>query len=326
MIHNFDELIAAAKKVSNERPCPIRVAIAAGNNRAALEAIQQAKDMKIADGVLIGDRNLIFQTLDELNIARDEFEIIEAQSEQEICQRTVQTIHDGAAEIILKGKAKSASLLKAVFDAEHGLRTGRLISDAFLFEWLARPMTNKLMIITDGGFNLAPDLNQKIQILENAVQVMHALGNPNPNVAVLSAIETVNPSLQSSVDAAIIAKMNERGQIKGCTVDGPLALDNAISLESAQQKGIQSPVAGKADILLFPTIESANITAKGTTYFAGLRLAHATMGARAPVLIPSRSDSADAKLLTIALNVLISHFASSEAANKILNSKPPSEH
>ena len=305
MINNFDQLIQQAKIISKQHDRPIRVAIAAGNDRAALEAIQDAKKMKLADGLLIGNRDSIFQTLDEVGIGRNEFEIIQANESQEICQRTVQAIHDGTAEIILKGQVKSATLLKAVFDAEHGLRSGRLISDAFVFEWLDRPLPNKLMIITDGGFNLAPDLHQKIQILENAVQVMHALGNPNPNVAVLSAVETVNPSLQSTTDAAILAKMNERGQINGCIVDGPLALDNAISLESAQQKGIQSPVAGKADILLFPNIESANITAKGTTYFTKLRLAHATLGAKAPVLIPSRSDTADAKLLTIALNVLI---------------------
>jgi phosphate butyryltransferase len=305
MIQNFDQLLEEAKRISRNQERPIRIAIAAGNDKAALEAIQDAKKMKLADGLLVGKKDLILQTLDEIGIDHNEFEIIEANEEAEICHRTVLAIHNGEAEIILKGKVKTATLLKAVMDAEHGLRTGRLISDAFVFEWLNRPESNKLMIITDGGFNLGPDLNQKIQILENAVQVAHALGNPNPKVAVLSAVETVNPSLQSTVDAAILAKMNERGQIKGCVVDGPLALDNAISLESAQQKGIQSPVAGKANILLFPNIESANLAAKATTYFANLRLAHATMGAKAPVLIPSRSDTADAKLLTLALNVII---------------------
>ena len=177
--------------------------------------------------------------------------------------------------------------------------------DTFVFEFPERSGENKLLMITDGGFNLAPNLQEKIQILENAIQVAHALGNKLPKVAVLSAAETVNPNLQSTVDAAIISKMNQRGQIKGCIVDGPLALDNAISEEAARIKGIDSPVAGKADILLFPNIESANMTAKGTTYFAHLRLAHATMGAKAPILIPSRNDTADSKLLTLALNVII---------------------
>lgn len=305
MINNFDELIAEAKRISQARKRPIRVAIAAGNDDAALEAVHQAKKMDFADGLLVGEKDLILKKLDELNIEQKEFKIIEACGDAEICRRTVQTIHDGEAEIILKGKVKTATLLKTVLNAEHGLRTGNLISDAFVFEWQGRAGENKIMIITDGGFNLAPDLMQKVQLIENAVQVAHALGNKLPKVAVLSAVETINPSLQSTIDAAILAKMNERGQIKGCLVDGPLALDNAISLEAAKLKGIDSPVAGQADILLFPNIESANIAAKGTTYFAGLRLAHATMGAKAPVLIPSRSDTADAKLLTLALNVVL---------------------
>ncbi|NOZ60508.1 MAG: bifunctional enoyl-CoA hydratase/phosphate acetyltransferase [Calditrichaeota bacterium] len=306
MIRNFDELITEAQRISRERHRPIRVAVAAGNDSAALEAVHEAKKMEMVDGVLVGEKELIWQALEELNLPRDEFEIIEAKGDAEICRRTIQTIHDGEAEIILKGKVKTATLLKAVLNAEYGLRTGNLISDAFVFEWLDRPSENKIMIITDGGFTLAPDLNQKVQLIENAVKVMHALGNKNPKVAVLSAVETVNPSLQSTVDAAILAKMNQRGQIKGCVVDGPLALDNAISPEAAKIKGIDSPVAGQADILLFPNIESANTTAKGTTYFANLRLAHATMGAKAPVLIPSRSDTADAKMLTLALNVVLS--------------------
>ncbi len=306
MIRNFDELITEAQRISQERHRPIRVAVAAGNDAAALEALHEAKKMKMVDGLLVGEKEEIEKTLDELNISENEFEIIEAKGEAEICRRTIQTIHDNEAEIILKGKVKTATLLKAVLNAEYGLRTGNLISDAFVFEWPDRPSENKLMIITDGGFTPAPDLNQKVQLIENAVKVMHALGNKNPKVAVLSAVETVNPSLQSTVDAAILAKMNQRGQIKGCVVDGPLALDNAISPEAAKIKGIESPVAGQADILLFPNIESANTTAKGTIYFANLRLAHATMGAKAPVLIPSRSDTADAKMLTLALNVVLS--------------------
>lgn len=306
MICNFDQLIDEARKISKSQNRPIRVVVAAGNDSAALEALAEAKKLEIADGLLVGNREQIEKSLEALEIHPQEFGIVEAHEEKEICRRTVQQIHDGNAEIILKGKVKTATLLKAILDAEHGLRTGRLISDAFVFEWPQREDENKLLIITDGGFNLAPNLEQKIQILENAVQVAHALGNANPKVAVLSAVETVNLNLQSTVDAAILSKMNERGQIAGCVVDGPLALDNAISVKSAKQKRIQSQVAGKADILLFPNIESANIAAKGTTYFSNLRLAHATMGAKAPVLIPSRSDTADAKLLTLALNVIMS--------------------
>lgn len=306
MIHNFSELLEKARDVSAQRERPVRVVVAAANDNAALSALLKANEMDIADGLLIGNKQLITETLQNAGVKDlNCFEIIEADDEKSICQRAIAAIHAGEAEIVLKGKVKSASLLKAAFDSQKGLRTGKIISDTFLFEYPDRPGENKLMMITDGGFNLTPDLNEKIQILENAVQVAHALGNDNPKVAILSAAETVNPKLQSTVDAAIISKMNQRGQIKGCIVDGPLALDNAVSEEAARIKGIDSPVAGKADILLFPNIESANITAKATTYFSHFRLAHATMGAKAPILIPSRNDTADAKLLTLALNVVI---------------------
>ena len=163
---------------------------------------------------------------------------------------------------------------------------------------------NQLVMITDGGVTPAPTLEQKIEILQNAVRVAHKLGNKNPKVAILSAVETVTPAMPSTTDAALIAKMNERGQIGGCVVDGPLALDNAVSPQAAKTKGLASGVAGNADILVCPNIESANLLAKSTTYFAGFRLAHLIMGATAPVLIPSRADTPDAKLLSIALGVL----------------------
>ncbi len=306
MINNFNQLLEEAKNVSSKRQRPVRVVVAAGDDEAALSAIIQAKNMGIADGLLIGDKNLIYQKLKEMGESDlNKFEIIQGQEESFICQRAIEVIHKGEAEIILKGKVKSATLLKKAFDPKNGLRTGKLISDTFVFEFPDREGDNKLVMISDGGFNLAPDLKDKIQILENAVQVAHALGNANPKVAILSAAETVNPNMQSTIDAAIISKMNNRGQIRGCTVDGPLALDNALSEDAARIKGIDSPVAGKADILIFPNIESANIAAKATTYIAKLRLAHATMGAKAPILIPSRNDTADAKLLTLALNVIV---------------------
>ena len=309
MINNFDQLIHEAKKIAHCKKQAFRVAVAAGDDKAAIEAIREAKEMGLADAVLVGEKKLILETLDALDIQPDEFEIIHAEGESEICRQTIQIIKSGQADLILKGKIKSATLLKAILNKECGLRTGKLISDAYLFEWPNRPSENKLMIITDGGFNLTPDLEQKIQIIENAVHVAHALGNENPKVAVLSAVETVNPALPATIDAAVLTKMNERGQITGCLIDGPLALDNAVSEEAAKIKNLHSPVAGKADILLFPGIESANLTAKATLYFSNFRLAHATMGAQVPVLIPSRAESADAKLCTLALNVILAEHS-----------------
>jgi len=167
-------------------------------------------------------------------------------------------------------------------------------------------METKFIMITDGGMTLAPDLKNKVELIKNAVEVAHALGNPNPKVAVLSATEFVLPNLQSTLDAAALSKMNERGQITGCVVDGPFALDNAISNDAAAEKRIKSEVAGRAEILVAANIESANSLAKSTTYFAGLRLAHVIVGAAVPILIPSRADKSDAKLLSIALGMIMS--------------------
>ena len=306
MICTFDQLLAKAREIGNRPGGKIRLVIAGGHEEAALSALMDAHSLGIADGLLVGDKERIHQQLKDMNETdMNKFQIIDVKDERDICRRAVDAIHQDEAQIVLKGKVKTATLMKAALDAEHGLRTGRLISDIFIFEFPGRNDENKLILLTDGGFNLAPNLNDKIQLIENAVVVAHMLGNENPKVAVLSAVETVNPNMQSAVDAAILSKMNQRGQIRGCVVDGPLALDNAVSEKAARIKGIDSPVAGHADILLCPNIEAANMMAKATIYFAGLRLAHATMGAAAPILIPSRSDNKDSKLLTIALNVII---------------------
>jgi phosphate butyryltransferase len=205
----------------------------------------------------------------------------------------------------MKGSIDTSTMMRAVLQESAGLRTGRLLSDIFIFEFPPRS-ENKLIMITDGGVTVSQDLKAKVDLIRNAVFVAHALGNRDPKVAVLSATEFVQPALASTIDAAALSKMNERGQIKGCVVDGPLALDNAISPEAAAEKGIRSDVAGHADILLAPSIESANALAKSTTYFAGYRLAHVIVGSKIPILIPSRADTSDARLLSIAIGMLMS--------------------
>jgi len=304
MIKNFDELLQEAQKKSRRREAPMKVVVAAGQDPAALSALWDAKKLGIAEGILVGDKSPIIEALKRLDLPADAFEMVDETDERAIGQKSMLMIREGQAEIVMKGKIKTATLFKAVLDPETGLRTGRLISDVFIFEFPNRS-ENQLIMITDGGVNLVQDLRQKMCIVENAVIVAHALGNMLPKIAVLSSTETVNPDLPSTIDAAILSKMNQRNQISGCLVDGPLALDNAISEDAARQKGIQSEVAGKADILLCPGIESANMLAKSTTYFANLPLAHVCIGAKAPILIPSRSDSAQAKLLSIALSVVV---------------------
>ncbi|MFQ5605770.1 MAG: bifunctional enoyl-CoA hydratase/phosphate acetyltransferase [bacterium] len=288
----------------NHRPKIVSLAVA--QDEAALSALNKAQKQGLVKARLFGDRQKIQAICEKLHIDIDDFLEVSHQSQDGTAlHAAVKAVRQGEADILLKGKTHTAKFLRAVLDAESGLRTGRLLSDAFIFEDPHRH-GNRLLMITDGRVNPSPHLDQKVEILQNAVEVAHRLGNANPKVAVLSAIETVQPQLTSAVDAALLAKMNQRKQITGCIMDGPLALDNAISVYAAKIKNIDSPVAGQADILLCPCIESANLLAKCTTYFAGFRLAHVIMGAAAPVLIPSRADSVDSKLLSIALGVVVS--------------------
>jgi phosphate butyryltransferase len=301
MIKTLDDILELSKNDGKR----VRVAVAAAQDEAALTAMIDAIGFGIARGILFGDAVQIEQSLQQHHFAAFKYiEIHGCEDDIEAAEKSVASIRSGKADLLLKGKLKTATLLKAVLHEEKGLRSGRLLSDVFLFENPLRAV-NKLMMITDGGVTLKPDLKQKIEIIENAVTVAHALGNPNPHVALLSAVETVNKKIPSTLDAAIITTMNKRGQIAGCTIDGPFALDNALSDEAAKIKGIDSPVAGKADILVCPEIESANLLAKATTYFGNFRLAHVIIGSTAPVMIPSRADTADAKLLSIALGKLI---------------------
>ncbi|HNW59462.1 MAG TPA: bifunctional enoyl-CoA hydratase/phosphate acetyltransferase [bacterium] len=300
MIQSFDELLDHARQGSK-----VTVAVAAAADEAALSAVASAHALGMADALLFGEEDKIRRLYREMTGAAEmPFVVHDVPEEVNAARAAVAAVRSGEAQILLKGKIKTAALLKSVLDSESGLRSNHLLSDCFIFEDPAL-QGNKLVMITDGGVTLKPDLKQKIEIIENAVAVAHALGHANPRVAVLSAVETVNPALPATLDAAALTKMNQRGQIKGCIIDGPLALDNAISREAAEIKGIQSPVAGRAEILLCPDIESANMLAKSTTYFARLRLGHVIMGTTAPVLIPSRADSADSKLLSIAIGKLV---------------------
>ena len=303
MITNFEQLLSHAQSLGTKK-----VVVANAQDEAALSAFWEARKIGLVEGILFGDQGRIIQLLHELGLNGEKiesFEIRDFPSETEAVSEAVKSVAGGEADILLKGKTKTSTLLKAVLDPQEGLRTGKLLSDVFLFEDPNRN-GNQLVMISDGGVTVAPDLNQKIEIIQNTVELAHLLGNPIPKVAVLSAVETVTLAIPSTIEAAAIAKMNQRGQIKGCIIDGPLALDNAISPEAARIKRLDSPVAGIADILIPPDIESANMLAKSTTYWARFRLGHVIMGAKAPILIPSRADNTDAKLLSIVLGIIVS--------------------
>ena len=295
----FAEVVAIAKKKG-----PLPVVCAEAHDPAALSALMQAEEEGIATPILVGDPGKIRPAIEELGKKFRSASIVDSPDEKTSVERAVELIRGGEAKILLKGKVQTGTLMKGVLDREKGLRKGSLLSDAFLFESSVDD-NRKLVCITDGGINIAPDLNAKKQILLNAVEVYHKLGFERPKVSCLSMVENVVEGHSPSEEGFKLQEMAKSGEIAGCAVEGPLSLDLSISRKAAKKKGVASEVAGEADILLCPEIVSANLLAKSTTYFANLPLGHIVMGATHPVLIPSRSDTPQAKLNSIALAVAL---------------------
>ncbi|MCL7975975.1 MAG: phosphate acyltransferase [marine benthic group bacterium] len=281
-----------------------RVAVAWATGGATLEASALARETGFADPVLVGPEPEIRSSLQQLGFDSAEFEIHASPDPASAAATCVSLIRSGEAGILLKGALPTAELMRAVLDQKTGLRASRLLSDVFLFDFL-RGAASRIVGITDGGVVPRPDFEQKERILRNAVEAFHALGVNRPAVAVLAAVETVTEAFPSTRDAARLAALVSDHADSGCEVDGPLAVDLALSSEAAAMKGVDSPIAGKADILLFPDLESANMSAKSVEYVAGLEPAHCVVGARVPVLIPSRSESAGARLSSIAFGALL---------------------
>lgn len=304
MLRNFDELLKAASGLLSRN-----VGVVFPNNDETFAAIAEATRRIGVSFILFGPGDIVEQGISKFGIDRQAIDVVDAKSIEAALSSALHAARDGKIDILMKGGLDTTTMMKAVLadDEKVRLKTGRLLSDIFVFEY-PRRTGNKFIMITDGGMTLAPNLRNKIELVRNAVEVAHALGNVNPKVAILSATEFVLPDLQSTVDAAALAKMNQRGQIKGCSVDGPLALDNALSEEAAAEKGIVSDVAGKAEVLVASNIEAANSLAKSTTYFSDMRLAHVIVGGRIPILIPSRADRSDAKLLSIALGSIVGEY------------------
>ena len=292
MIRSFDELLDKVKALPSKR-----VVIPGADTQAAIKAAILAKKQNIADFLLIGDVEKINELISEIDETMlDQFDYIDEKDDVLCVKKGVQVVIDGKADVILKGRTATSVLMKGVLEKDAGLNLGGVMSDVFIYE-----TENKLILMSDGGIVIDPGVKEKAAMVKNAVQVAHSLGNTMPKVALLAAIEVVNPKMQATIDAAEVAEMNKRGEIAGCIVDGPLALDLAISKEAAQIKGIESAVAGDADILIMPNIESGNVLGKSITYYGKLRVAHVLMGAKVPVLITSRADDATTKLLSIAL-------------------------
>jgi len=277
---------------------PKKLILAASDDAHSLNAVVNAAKQNIIRPVLVGDKEKTAGMAEILNLDISKYEFIEASSPLEAVKASVKMVHDGKADVLMKGKVGTSDMLKHVLNKEYGLRTGKLLSHFAYFEV---ETYHKLIAVTDVAMNIAPNLTEKIAILNNSVRVLNNLGIEKPKVAVLGAIEKVNTEMSATLDAALLSKMNQRDQILNCIVDGPLAFDNAISFESARYKEIKSEVAGDTDLLFMPDIEVGNVLYKTLVFFAKAKVASMIVGASAPIVLTSRSDSEQAKFDSILL-------------------------
>lgn len=297
MITKLEEIIEKAKSGKKKT-----LAIAVAQDEVVLKAVYEAVNENIINAVLVGDEDKIISIARNLNIDLSKFKIINEKDIKKAAAKAVQLVVNKEADFIMKGMLGTADLLRAVLNKECGLKTSNLLSHVMVYE---TSNYHKLILLTDGGMVTYPELKDKIGIIKNAVNFAHALGIECPKVAPICAVEVVNTNMQATLDAAALTAMNQRGQLKGCIIDGPLGLDNAISKEAAKHKGIVSDVAGDSDILLVPNIEAGNFLGKSLTYFADAESAGVILGAKCPVVLVSRADSAQSKLYSIALGATL---------------------
>ena len=290
--------LSQLKGLLNKDIEPKRLILAASEDAHSLTALVKAANEKIIRPILVGDKEKTRGMADILKLNISDFELIHRENQVEAADLAVKMVHDKEAEVLMKGNIGSSDMLKCVLNKEYGLRTGKLLSHFAYFEV---ETYHKLIAVTDVAMNIAPNLAEKIAILNNAVLVLNNLGIEKPKVAVLGAVEKVNIEMTATLDAALLSKMNQRDQILNCIVDGPLAFDNAISLESARHKQIKSEVAGDTDLLLMPDIEVGNVLYKSLVFFAKAKVASMIVGAAVPIVLTSRSDSEQAKFDSILL-------------------------
>jgi phosphotransacetylase len=298
---SFDDILAAVQDLP-----PLPVAVVDAEEEHVLQGASEGAKAGYIDPILIGEEERIRTLLERLGI-RDPFTVIQARSEEEAAEAGVTLIMDGKAKALMKGHLHTDQFLHPIL-AHHLQGKGRL-SHVFIADLKTYP---KLLYLTDAAINISPDLLIKADIVRNAVALGHRMGLSVPKVAALSAVENINPAIPSTVDAACLAKMADRGQISGALVDGPLAFDNAISAESARIKGIRSEVSGDADILLVPDLVSGNILAKDLEYLAGARLAGLVVGSPVPIILTSRADPPDARSISCAVAKLVDHRQATE--------------
>ena len=294
---SFEELISKANQKTLKK-----VSVSNAQDEPVLQAVKAAKEQNIATAILVGDEAKIREIAASIDMDLTDFEIINEPDTEAAALKAVELVHNGKADILLKGLLETKTFLKSVLNKEVGLRTGKMLSHVCVFEIEG---INRLLFFTDVAFNTYPTLADKVNIINNAVEVAHACGIECPKVAPLCAVETVNPKMQPTVDADNLTKMYEGGDFKGCQIYGPLSMDLAIDPEAAVHKGVTNPVAGHADILLFPNIDAGNITYKILVRTAKVKIGNVLVGTSAPVVLTSRSDDFETKLNSIALATVI---------------------
>ena len=297
MVKDFSELYELALKKG-----PKKIAVAVAQDKDVLEAIKASYENGLIEPVLIGDKNAIEEIAKDIQFNLENIEIIDEKDITQAARIATELVSSGKASILMKGLVDTSIIMKAVLDHDIGLRTDSIISHVAVFEV---PTYHKIFMITDAAMIIAPTLEQKKQIAENAISLAHSLGIEMPKVAVIAAKEKVSAKMEATVHAKELTNMNKRGEIKGALVEGPLALDNAISKESARIKGIDSVVAGDADILLMPDIEAGNVLYKALSFLANAESAGLIVGTKNPIVLTSRADSSEAKFNSIVLATLM---------------------
>jgi phosphate butyryltransferase len=299
MITSLTELVQQAAGFG-----PARIAVVQGFDRDVLESLVEAERIGLASAVLIGDPARIEAAAQAAGYEPRPGGVVGARDEDEAIGLAIGLVRDGGADLLMKGKVTTANLIRRVLDRETGLRAGRLLSQVIAFEVPGIP---RLMLMTDAAVNIAPSLADKADICRNAIEVAHALGIEHPNVALLTALEFVNPMMPATVDAAALAQMNRRGQISGAYLEGPIALDAPLSRFAAERKSIDSPIVEATDIFIPPDIEAANILFRAIVYFAHGSCGGMIVGARVPLIVLSRAEPAETKVHSIALSIVLAH-------------------
>ncbi len=296
-LHRFKDLLARL----SDRPA-LSLAVAHPCDALSLRSVVEVAEQGLVTPILVGPEAKIRAVAADAKIDISRYRLVDAPHSHDSALRAVALVRSGEAVLLMKGSLHTEELLHAVMLADTGLRTERRLSHVYAMDVPSYP---RLLLITDAVVTIAPNLDDKRDIVQNAVDLAHVIGIATPRVAILAAVEVVNSAMQSTLDAAALCKMTDRGQITGAIVDGPLAFDNAVSLEAARQKGILSNVAGRADILVVPDLEAGNMLAKELTFLAGADAAGIVLGARVPIILTSRADSARAHVASCALAVLM---------------------